>query len=1688
MSLNRFINIEEILGETEDLPTTIGETFEEADSISSGDFTLKPLDGVLSFPSGNFGFPTSVGGSFEFHIYNQENELLRSLYNNPLNVKQYYVDDKGNQASNQYFLAVSPEADLDNNDFNSGFYTIVYNPIYNFAGAFDGSSNSVTDLKIEEISSDRTELKVRVKSNYNLGLIKDIQDLKYEESTDYVFTKDKPEFLLNFGENNIYDVSKIYFQGTSYSDFSLPTSTFGPKNLETIWLPTNYPITPRGHLFEEYYKDIIKKVNDVEKYSEQTGRLAFFKEKFVTNSDGIVEGSWEIERYTETDYTIGYNLDRSFINAPFYFHYGVGNILSRIDGALNILIGNKTNDKDELNWVKGLASKANISIGEYDPPGQSMGYYVAGASAVGVGVAGVVIAGQVVTTTLTSTLVTIPTFVVAGSFAPVSIGTTTVAVTTATTTGFVGPALSSFLAVAGPVLIVAGAALLFAGAWIAIDKEVYFNELDRSWDGDTNNGYLAVKRIYDDVFRTRFNGTPFEPYIGLGATLNKDNIAAAAWAVNDAIRSIEDLDRRYDALSDNKKRRGEGRQLQRRIRSYVTILLQIRAWLEAHKLVFNFESFTGTADRPKNLPANSKDGVYISLNYDNDVVNAEPISRKVGVTSAVLVENSKGNVNFVDSSFNKLYIKLISPLDISINTGRSFSIDGRLQQSYIDRVYKQLIYEDVPKTQLLEPNFNIELDKYGKSDGTDFKAWNDLLDANLSTSQQIIDNYFSGSFGNIKLNIDYSDFSNFVHYSSATERVDNFFSKLQTIEGYNSRIATLQQVSGSHALTNISQSITRRDTLIGGFDGFEQWMYNKVTGSLYTHYSTTDNPIVPYPKISSYPTVFYATTSSQAESWYEGVYSSASLYDSQNQSALINLIPFALREDPLNEDYILFIDMMGQHFDILWTYTKALTDINKREEHPEDGISDDLLYDVAKSMGWYLSNGWGDANLWEYVLGTDSSGNKSVTTGGLETKSKKKIRSEVWRRVLNNLPYIYKSKGTSRSIKALLACYGIPSVFLKIREYGGPTVVDSPNKYETERFIYKVETTDSKPIRNPFGTINGSRPNTIEVIGKMPLGDFTIGRLTGGGTDLNFEWNYSGGQARILAKTGTTTVMSSSYMNYKVARDGAFGIVYDGSSTTIRAAFKDDFGNILASLFAQSSAPNSILGSSTQFIVGDGVGNYSSTASIQEIRYYSSSLSEEIFKEHALNTEAYFSDDNTTDVDNSQISYKNLVYRIFPDSGFSTTPTAISSSHPNQFFKTTSVGAPLTASLPSHTSTNLVGEVDTQFVKVPSAGTLNDNNNKVRIESSVLSGSLDVEKTGEVSQYDYTPLDSNLVGLYFSPTDVVNDDIYNSEGYFEIDDWVGDPDDRFNDDYPLLKWRAGEYFKKYVNLTAPSGSAQRRGTAIGLLLDMLSLYDHSIFQQAKQLIPARSEYIGGVLLEPHILERNKYKRGDKWSHTRMDYPLLLEDNPAVLQSTKNDYLGVIESVVTEVTSEKSDYLGVIESVVTEVTSEKSDYSVPVDVKDFHEGAVYAYTQPILSGSTGLYINVQNAYWERAVTSSIMDQRLSPYGKQRTFLYSSPLSASLGKFYSSTLVPYPSVQTDELPLSLANLRFNGCNSGVTSIDGLPSVQTFTADPFVIGVAPQNVTSQNATVSSPRPNRPVGSGVGGSGRASSGRLFV
>ena len=454
------------------------------------------------------------------------------------------------------------------------------------------------------------------------------------------------------------------------------------------------------------------------------------------------------------------------------------------------------------------------------------------------------------------------------------------------------------------------------------------------------------------------------------------------------------------------------------------------------------------------------------------------------------------------STIQSITFKLNRPLGEDIVESDIGDLDARIMKSWVEKIiaFPSIQTEDRP--DFSEPDFGMDMSDYKGADGVDWQNWNSLLDVDATTSQQLINKYFSGSLGETTLNIDYSDFQNFVHFSSATERVDNFKYKLQQIETYNSRITLLESVSGSDALTNISQSLVRRDRIVGGFDDFENYLYYKTDASIYTHWSSSDYTIEPYPKTSTFPHVLKSTTSTDGENWYNGVYASASLYDEFNDAALRKMIPIHLQSDPRNIEYTTFVDMIGQHFDIQWSYIESLTDINEREEHPNDGMSGDLLKSVAESMGWKLSTGYSDVSLWKYVLGVESDGTLNQT-GTLQSKSRDEITKETWRRIINTMPMLYKTKGSARSIKAILSTYGIPQAFLKIREWGGPTISTRKNTYEQERFVYKLQASPSKYISNPWDDIQSDRPNSIEVIGKMPQGNYHILRLSDGSDNVD---------------------------------------------------------------------------------------------------------------------------------------------------------------------------------------------------------------------------------------------------------------------------------------------------------------------------------------------------------------------------------------------------------------------------------------------------------------------------------------------------------------------------------------------------------------------------------------------------------
>ena len=79
--------------------------------------------------------------------------------------------------------------------------------------------------------------------------------------------------------------------------------------------------------------------------------------------------------------------------------------------------------------------------------------------------------------------------------------------------------------------------------------------------------------------------------------------------------------------------------------------------------------------------------------------------------------------------------------------------------------------------------------------------------------------------------------------------------------------------------------------------------------------------------------------------------------DNENNNKLSNLLPEHIKFDESNKDYLVFTDMIGQHFDDIWEYINALSDTYDRRDKLDEGLSKDLLYNVAQSLGWNLNDG-----------------------------------------------------------------------------------------------------------------------------------------------------------------------------------------------------------------------------------------------------------------------------------------------------------------------------------------------------------------------------------------------------------------------------------------------------------------------------------------------------------------------------------------------------------------------------------------------------------------------------------------------------------------------------------------------------------------------------------------------------------
>jgi hypothetical protein len=916
--------------------------------------------------------------------------------------------------------------------------------------------------------------------------------------------------------------------------------------------------------------------------------------------------------------------------------------------------------------------------------------------------------------------------------------------------------------------------------------------------------------------------------------------------------------------------------------------------------------------------------LYYSIRFDND--NSYLISNIASDTFTFSLENGKvvptdyeidpqsGSTrrkrNQID--YGSLVVKLLEPLPTDITNNSLIWISKQIIPTIVESII--LTDTDFDKCIPLKPNFGVDI-----LDETGYEFFEQIVSSGSVTSQDIVNQYVSKSkFSLEELNIEYTSgsdvdsvnflkFENFINFGGAVSRIENFQYKLETIESWEDKIiastyspTTLVQSTSSISLLTSASYNDKITAVKNGFDGFEKTMY-----------------------------VDYSITSSNA-SFFPSQVDAASVYDKINRNYLIRHIPTYLQQDEENGEYLLFLEMIGQHFDIIWAYINGISRLRRVTHKSTDGISDKLVHTLLESFGWDPKQPFSGQQLWKHAFGLNEDGtttsNKNVLGDNVSASyTPETARNEVWRRILNNLPYLLKHKGTRKAINAIIACYGVPSSLLTIVEFGGPGNIDAAST----KYTYEDRTAALNIARDEYLTVDWKEgtsfndPDAIELrfrtsklpfvtpqlttlyqtqslvnIGGQGSGIWNVKLVPSGSTiygDIVFQMSASSntyispgvvnsGLELVSMSIQNVPIFDTEFKHFTIQREVISRDEYVGNTLTRSLDYEQytmyykqangdrislsesDTLELLITTGSDSLVSNAKyytgigwLSGSTINFGGQNAGGIS--GSIDEVRIWGGALSESVVTSHTLNPDTIFGNDvysSTSDLF-FRLDFEYPKNRQISGSGVTSGDMFIKNVAPFVTYETSSdsngkqkvasgYSGYATASIfTTASSYPYQYEVYERFVtaEVPSIGFVGKD--KVRLEDITLNGQLSYKARATKKSFDRAPMDSNRLGLFFSPVKEINLDILRSLGPINIGDYIGDWDDEYGTDtYKDLDQLRNYYF-------------ERTQLNFDEYIKLIKSIDKSLFDMLDQVIPARANVSKGLLIEPSLLERSKIK-------------------------------------------------------------------------------------------------------------------------------------------------------------------------------------------------------------------------------------
>lgn len=526
------------------------------------------------------------------------------------------------------------------------------------------------------------------------------------------------------------------------------------------------------------------------------------------------------------------------------------------------------------------------------------------------------------------------------------------------------------------------------------------------------------------------------------------------------------------------------------------------------------------------------------------------------------------------------------------------------------------------------------------------------------------------------------------------------------------------------------------------------------------------------------------------------------------------------------------LNAMGDLLDDLKEYVDQMANVKTQSYDEINRVPNKFLPVLANQFG---------VELFQSSINSSVESFLSNSTSGLTTQE---ITYSIWNRILNNIQYLAKAKGTKDVLKSIAKIYGLDQNFIRTDEY---------SLFENKKLITEREEIDVPVLFS-----------TGDIYCQVPTGSVS-----------SFDFNESN-DFTLEARVSLTSNIDQKIIihpNYELLIKADGRVVFDdliGSASAITESNSaimtqymrqpDNFINVVATrsgsnlnvyalcLSGSNSGGNDIVVSSsgtnvisTDFNSNAGDGTFGAyfpasgtnvfNGYIHEVRAWNVALNIEDLYEHTRNLESFSFQNSTASPVNATLNNLLGHYRLKEN--------IVLTGDYNFIVDSSLTG--LTAEAVNF------GTIPTKRYKVFS--------NQQRFYNWYPSGlSRDNDKI--ITESNTGSIDSGYVSFHLTPIEAVNNDIRNMYEKIDVVELLGNPLDLYESSYGgPIKQKFDDLVSRYNNKDIADINTFVK--AMDNFNDVLG----GIFPFVKQFFPARTNLLSeGILISNPILERPKYKR------------------------------------------------------------------------------------------------------------------------------------------------------------------------------------------------------------------------------------